>query len=235
MNKFIIAVKNLDLPKVEKLLTAEPKWLTWAEDDGKNALHYLCGVVIAKHPDKEADSLRMLQVLLNSGMDIDAVHRIKDENCGFFPARPLWYAYTRGRNKTLYTWLLMNGANPHNCMFAIVWYDDAEAAALFKSHGADIDDSSIGETPLLAAFNWKRFAVAEWLLANGANPNAADKQGNTALHHAVKKKYPLPQIELLLRYGANPNLTNQAGVSPMMLAERQRPQAILPVLTRDVS
>jgi ankyrin repeat protein len=226
MNKFISAIKTLDITRVEEILQKEPKWLAWSEDTGKNALHYLCGVDVTNDAKKEAKSLEILLLLLKNGMDINSVHQIKD-NCDFFLARPLWYAYTRGRNKTLYTWLLNNGANPDNCMFAITWYNDTEAAALFKKHGADIDDNSIGETPFMGAFNWRRFDIAAWFLNNGADVNATDKHGNTALYYAVKKKYDNQQIELLLKHGADADKANNNGISPRMLAEQNRQRKIL--------
>nr|WP_294940755.1 ankyrin repeat domain-containing protein [uncultured Mucilaginibacter sp.] len=234
MNKFIIAIKNLDIEAIERLLVKEPQWLSWVEEDGKNGLHYLGGVPIANRPGKEEASLGILKLFLKGGLDINSIHRIKD-GCGYFPATPLWYAYTRGRNKALYTWLLNNGANPANCMFAIAWYDDAEAAELFKHHGADIDDASIGETPLLSAINWKKFKAAEWFLKNGANANAADKDGNTCLHCAVKKKYPAQIIALLLQYGTDSDQMNKAGVSPKSMARQQRPPILMALFNKAIS
>lgn len=231
MNKFIQAIKDLNTGAVEAILQKEPKWINWTESDGKNALHYLCGVDISKSPDKAADSLQILQSLLKKGMNINSIHQIKD-GCGFFPATPLWYAYTRGRNKLLYTWILDNGADPGNCMFAIAWYDDAEAAALFKSHGAEIDNGFIGDTPFLAAFNWKRYGVAEWFLQNGADINFRDKKGNTALFYAVKRKLDAAQLELLLRFGADINMENNEGMSPKKLAEANRQKKILNLFAR---
>lgn len=226
MNKYIQAIKGLDLNLVEALLQKEPKWAGWAEDDGKNALHYLCAVSISGHQQKAGTSLQILKLLVKSGLDINAVHQIKD-GCGFFPATPLWYAYTRGRNETLYTYLLNQGADPEHCMFAIAWYDDAEAAAQFMAHGANIDDGSIGETPFIAAFKWKRFKVAEWFVANGAGVNFADKEGNTALYYAVKRKYPLEQIQMLLKFGADFKQENKQGLSPQKLAGLNRQRKIL--------
>jgi len=232
MNKFIQAIKSLDRNAVEDLLKKEPKWLTWAEADGKNALHYLGGVVTGDSVEKEAVSLQIAKLLLQNGMDINSVHEIKDgEGCGFFPARPVWYAYTRGRNKPLYTWLLANGANPENCMFAIAWYNDTEAAALFKAHGATIDDVSTGDTPFLAAFNWKRYEVAEWFLNNGANVNARDKQGRTALYYAVKRKLKPELIASLLKYGADSHLKNNEGISAYQLALQNKQRNILKLFT----
>jgi len=226
MNKFIHAIKDLDKAAVEEILQNEPKWISWAEDDGKNALHYLCGTIVGDDEEQAGISLKLLQLLLNNGIDINAIQQVK-EGCGFFPAMPLWYAYTRGRNKKLYTWLLANGANPEHCMFAIAWYNDTEAAALFKNHGANIEAVADGVTPFMSAFLWKRYEVAQWFLENGANVDAADNNGNTALFFAVKRKLKPEQINLLLRFGADINKENNHGISPKKLAEQNHRRNIL--------
>jgi len=226
MNKYIQAVKDLNLHAIEAILQKDPKWLSWAEDDGRNALHYLGGVNVSGSSEKADVSLQILQLLLKNGMDINSVHQIKDD-CGFFPATPLWYAYTRGRNEKLWHYLLANGADPENCMFAIAWYDDAEAAAVFKAHGAKIDDGFIGDTPFIAAFGWRKFNAAQWFLENGADVNFPDKKGNTALFYAVKRKYPIEQIQMLLQFGADINQENNEGTSPQKLAESTRQRKVL--------
>jgi len=226
MNRFITAIKELNLSRIEELLQKEPQWLSWKEDDGKNALHYLGGVVISKFPEKAETSLGILKLLLKSGMDINSIHNIPD-GCGVFPATPLWYAYTRGRNELLYKHLLAHGANSDHCMYAIAWYDDAEAAALLKKYGASINGDTGADTPFIAAFNWKRYHVAEWFLANGADVNFADDKGNTALYYAVKRKLPIEQIQLLLKYGADLDIRNKEGISPKILAETNRQKKIL--------
>ncbi|MBO7746860.1 ankyrin repeat domain-containing protein [Paenibacillus sp. MWE-103] len=216
MNRFIRAVRNADLDAVRGLLREEPKWLAWSEEDGKNALHHLCGLDASGDPRKAANGLPLLKLLLGSGMDINAVHRIASGSapCGFFPATPLWYAYTRGRNDALVSYLLAEGANPGNCQFAIAWNDDVEAAELFRRYGAEIDGGVF-----LAAYKWKRFAIAEWLLKHGADVDEADEAGNTALHHAVKRRDPAELLQLLLRHGADAEQANTAGVTPKALAE----------------
>ena len=226
MNKFIQAIKSLDLPLLERIIQTEPKWITWTEEDGKNGLHYLCGVQITSHPEKADASLTILKLFLKSGMDINSIHFIKD-GCDNFPATPLWYAYTRGRNESIWKYLLNQGANPENCMYAIAWYNDAEAAALFKRHGADIEGTNKTDSPFFAAYNWKRYKVAEWFLQNGADVNFADAKGNTALYYAVKRKLKTEQVQLLLRFGGDFNRGNNEGVSPKNLAETNRQRSIL--------
>jgi len=102
MNNYIEAIKAADLVSVTEMLQKDPKWIKWAEPTGKNALHYLCGLGLSNDKAKTDESLAILKFLLKRGMDINAIHRIEDKNCGYFPATPLWYAYTRGRNETLY-------------------------------------------------------------------------------------------------------------------------------------
>lgn len=222
MNKYIRAVKTLDVKVIEELLQKESKWLQWSEEDGKNALHYICGLDISDDPRKVDASLQIVKLLLSSGMDLNSVQRIPDDKCGFFNATPLWYAYTRGRNEKLYTYLLNEGANPNGCMFAIAWYDDVRAASRFKTHGAEIEDEAF-----LSAFNWKRFEIAEWFLNNGSNVNFADSDGNTALHLALQRKYKVDQIEWLLRFGANCNQANLLGISPKTWAEKNNRTKVL--------
>jgi len=226
MNKFIKAIKSLDLTAIKALLQQQPEWIEWHEDDGKNALHYLCGVNVSGDSQKGETSLEIFRLLLKAGMSANSIHIIKDESCDFF-ATPLWYAYTRGRNEKLYTYILKQGVDPNNCMFAIAWNDDVKAAVLFKKYGATIENNNSVDTPFLAAFSWKRFDAAAWFLKNGANVNATDNAGNTALLYAVKRKYPVEQIQLLLQYGADPNKENKAGISPRQLAEQNRQKKIL--------
>src|ERR1700753_240959 len=110
MNQFIKAIKALDTPAVTGMLDKKTLWANRQEEDGKNALHYLCGVPVAERPESTSASLSLLKVLLAAGMDINSIHSIADRSC-IFPATPLWYAYTRGRNETLYPYLLEQGAH----------------------------------------------------------------------------------------------------------------------------
>jgi hypothetical protein len=144
-------MKKLDLDAIEELTARDPKWFAWAEPSGRNALHYLCGVSTSDDPTKADTSLEILKFLMAGGMDINSIHRIPDKNCDF-PATPLWYAYTRGRNETLYKYLLKYGADPDNCMWAIAWYDDVEAAKLFIEHGAKINEKPSLDELFLGAF-----------------------------------------------------------------------------------
>lgn len=224
MNKFITAITELDLESVKEITAKDPKWLKWTDPKGKNALHFLGGVSVADDPDKAATSLKIFQLLLAGGMNIDSIQHINDKNCDF-PATPLWYAYTRGRNEKLYKYLLTQGANPENCMWAIAWYDDVDAAKLFIKHGAKIDEKPSKSDLFLGAFAWKKYKFAEWLLKEGADVNAPGPRGYTALMFAVKRKDE-DAIRMLLRYGADPDKESGEGMSARKLAEAKGPKRI---------
>ncbi|MBD8874294.1 ankyrin repeat domain-containing protein [Rhodanobacter sp. DHB23] len=88
--------------------------------------------------------------------------------------------------------------------------------------GADVDRTSGGLTPLLAATRDSLHGRAEavmTLLANGANPLATDAEGRTALHGAVLCEEPMVAA-MLLDAGAPINALDRAGASPLAAACR---------------
>lgn len=231
MNKFIESIKALDCDAVAKMLQKDPKWIEWVEPTGKNALHYLCGLGPSDHAAKAETSFAILKLLLKNGMDMNSIHRIEDKNCDHFPATPLWYAYTRGRNETLYKYLLKKGANPDHCWWAIAWYDDIAAAKLWLKHGAKIDEKPSLNELFLGSFGWKKYDFAYWLVDMGADVNASDDQGNTALMVAVKRK-DAEHIRRLVKLGADPDTENTKEISAKKIAIAKGPKRLLDLLAK---
>jgi len=68
--------------------------------------------------------------------------------------------------------------------------------------------------------NWnpaRQRAVIEYLVAAGADPNAAARGGVTPLHRAVRNRCSAA-VEALLRAGADPRAANGHGSTPSGLA-----------------
>ena len=87
-------------------------------------------------------------------------------------------------------------------------------------HGVDVNADHAGMRPLLAATrdSWHgRPEAVMTLLANGADPLAADAEGNTPLHHAARSSDP--GVAALLRdAGAELDALNHEGLSPLGIA-----------------
>lgn len=227
MNKFVKAIKELDIEAVKEIVRKEPKWLSWAEPTGKNGLHYLGGVVVGDDEEKIAASMELVKFLMAGGMDINSLHRIPEANCGEFPATPLWYAYTKGRNEQLYKFFLKKGAaNPDSCMWAIAWYDDVAAGKLFVKHGATLEGK---DALFVGSVGWKRYKFAEWLLDQGADVNTLGPDGLTALMIVVKRKDE-DAIRMLLKRGADPDKQNKEGLSARRIGEEKGPKRIATLL-----
>jgi hypothetical protein len=232
MNKFIAAIKSLDLNLISSLIREEPHWLTWSENRGKNALHYLCEISPYGDQLKAATILQVLQLLLQNGMDMNAVDYRGPAGHTPFPATPLWCAASYGRNETLYTWLLQNGATGPNCLSALASNDDVAGAEIFQQYGHTVENSvREGRNLLLmSALMWPRYNMTKWLLVNGVDVNALGHNGETALFYAVKKQLGLEYTGLLLQYGADPDIENKDGISPRTLAMAKNNKRLLRVI-----
>jgi uncharacterized protein len=88
------------------------------------------------------------------------------------------------------------------------------------AHGVDLNQLHAGMTPLLAATrdSWHgRPDAVTTLLANGADPRIADRDGNTPLHHAARSSDP--GVAALLRdAAAEIDALNKEGLTPLGVA-----------------
>lgn len=77
-----------------------------------------------------------------------------------------------------------------------------------------------GETALHVAVAAGHIAIAEILLAKGADPNAQDKDGWVPLHRAALKvrEDGLAMAQLLLAHGGNPRPRKADGITPLHFA-----------------
>ncbi|HZF98716.1 MAG TPA: ankyrin repeat domain-containing protein [Pseudoxanthomonas sp.] len=88
------------------------------------------------------------------------------------------------------------------------------------ARGIDLNHAHAGMTPLLAATrdSWHgRPDAVTTLLANGADPRAADAEGSTPLHHAARSSDP-GVAALLLDAAAEIDALNREGLTPLGVA-----------------
>jgi uncharacterized protein len=218
--RIIEAVKQLDAATTRQLLDAKPELLQVITPNGRNLLHVACAASCAKLDVPEARAVKMVAMLLDRGLDIDAPGL-----SGRDPCPPLFFAVAFGRNRAVVKYLLDRGADIHAVpgggLFAAGWWDDAANLKLLLDAGAPID-VVVGVTPFLAAWCWKRFDAAKYLAKSGANVNYQDPKGRTALHHGIEKEFDPALLAWLVKHGASPDIEDDTGVSARLKASRKR-------------
>jgi len=84
------------------------------------------------------------------------------------------------------------------------------------------DDRVAFSTPLLWAARYGHKAVAELLIAKGADVNAENEKGETPLHAAARYGHKAV-VELLISKGADVNAKTEKGETPLFLALQPSP------------
>jgi len=215
---FFETVRDWRAAEVAAALRERPDFASVVDNTGRTALHVCARRTVSSAADMAA-SLATAKVLVKAGANVNAIHPIPD-GAEVFPATPLWCAVAWGRNRSLGLFFLQQNADPNHCMFAMVYSDDLVSAKMLRRHGARLDDTFDGETPLIYAARHRRAKFLEWLLREGAEPNIGDRRGFTALHHAVRRRLPDTTLRALRRCGADVRATSSNGTSVGQLATR---------------
>jgi len=153
--------------------------------------------------------------------------------------------------------LLAAGADPHatDRRGQTALFDAARAGLTNEIRrllalGLDVNAAAFdGGTPLMAAAGARDVDTrsAEVLLAEGAEINAVDRAGSSALHWALRPQEPPsppprywcglrrwaePMLDLLLKAGTDVNHADNRGVTPLMLAAQNQSRSLIASLLK---
>ena len=209
------AIKTLDLASARKILEARPELLKVWNDQGRNLLHLACSADCKKLKKPESAAVRMVDYLLDRGLDIEEEGGAGPDLC-----KPIWFATAKGRNLSVVRLLIARGATPTG-LYAAGWWEDIKILNALIDAGAD-KEVVVGVTPFLACWDWRRFKAARALAARGANVNAQDKRGRTALHIGIEKEFDPRLLAWLVKHGASPDIPDREGVTARLKASRKR-------------
>jgi len=216
--RMIELVKAHDAAAVATGLDQSPDLRTWRDERGRNWLHLCCGQNVDGEAARAKASVRTADALIARGLGIEDAAFTE----GAWRATPLWFSVARGRNTKLAEHLLELGARPAYSMHAAAFNNDLATMRLLAAHGHAVDEYGDGDTPFLFMIKWSRFPIAEALLDLGADVDARDEKGQTALHVMVKKNSDKAHFEMLLRRGARGDIAGPDGQTAIDLLRRKR-------------
>jgi len=216
--RVIDAVESLDAPAVRSLIDSRPELLHATNPRGFGLLHLACAASCPRLGLPESAAVRLVDLLLDRGLDIEAP--VGKDKCTV-----LFFAVARGRNLAVTRRLIARGADvrqaPGGGLFAAGWWEDLKILDVLIAAGADIEQVA-GVTPFLACWAWGRFDAARRLAKRGANINTQDQKGRTALHIGLEKDFDPARLAWLVKQGASIDLPDRRGVTARAKAARKR-------------
>lgn len=169
MQDGFVGVCHGDLAAVKQMLDAHPELVSsvasWGETPIEAAAQMsnraICGLLL------DAGAPLEICTAASLGMN-EKVQQMLDEDPSLKDAR---------------------GAHGIPLMYYPVITDNAELAELILSRGADVNAGAGGNTALHGAAMMGQTRMTKWLLEHGADPEAVDYEGKTALQRAIENKH----------------------------------------------
>ena len=213
-----LLVKAHDADAVAAGLDDSPALKDWRDEKGRNWLHLACASNVEGDAARGLAGVRTADALIARGFGIEDAAFTE----GAWRATPLWFSIAWGRNLQLAEHLLKLGATPAYAMHAAAFNSDLDAMRLLAVHGHAVDEVAEGDTPFLFMIKWSRFRIAEALLDMGADVDALDEKGLTALHLMLKKGSDKAHVRMLLRRGARGDIPDPDGRTAIDIMRRKK-------------
>lgn len=172
-------------------------------------------------------NIKMVELLIEHGAIINIPNRNVSNS-------PMHVAATNGYHKVI-SLLIQHGAHleckdeKFSALYSAIHHERLEAVDVLLDAGAKVDFvvPDIQQTALhLTAVKHKTLDYISRLIDYGANINAVDKLGLTALHFAAIKDN-MKIAEYLLWRGADPNILSLKGNSPFQCAKSEQMKLLL--------
>lgn len=238
---WFLAAQTGDLQKFQQLMATEDINAGNPDESGKTALMYAAqagwepilveliraGADLdridsngdtALHHSADFAQPRMMQLLLEAGAKTGLQDRWKQTPLTMAACERDWDAFRALLQKTPELHL----ATPHGTpLHYACGYGEIGMIRALLQKGADINARSprLGMTPLMTACKqWAHSYVVTPLLDAGAEINARDFDGRTALHHSIDPLMNVPLVELLLEKGADPSIPDRFGTTAILQA-----------------
>ncbi|MDP1928132.1 MAG: ankyrin repeat domain-containing protein [Thiobacillus sp.] len=214
-----VALHYANKKGIAKILLSHGATVDAPTNYGETPLHWAASGVNGF--GKQVDLVEFADVLISHGADVN-----KKTGEGRSYKTPLNYA-AESNNLPVAKLLIARGADVEGggsspLSSAGVNGDFVEIAQLLVENGAKVNTPSpTGWYPLMTAAGRGNIKVTNYLLARGADPNAADRAGFTALYSAAGSDYGLSTAAALLSHGAKPNAKNMHGGTALHQAASQ--------------
>jgi ankyrin repeat protein len=210
------AARKGDVARIQELVTKEGVDLDATDPAGMTALHY---AALGGNED-------VVQRLCDLGAQTDLQNSRR--------MTPAFLAAMRGHNGIVKL-LLDKGADIRYLEMAALtaaYNRNKELLEILLHHGMDANVRPMHQmTPLHAAANFGLVDWAEMLVEHGADVNAREKAGRTALLISAVSREESPEfISCLLQHGADPNIPDSVGRSPLLAAAANGYSAVARIL-----
>lgn len=183
---------------VAAAIDADPEWVT--RKSGPQACEPIVYVCFSRfaHPrsERHADLALTLRLLLNRGADPNTTVETEDG-----PLSCLYAASGLLGNADMTEILLAAGADPNDgeSLYHSTEHTDLACMKRLLDHGARVN----GTNALMHMLDREEKDGVRLLLEAGGDPNAADAEGDTALHWAIRRGRSPDIVAQLLDHGAD--------------------------------